>query len=366
MKRILYLMHVPWRWVKQRPHYLAEQLAAFYEVEVCFRKMYFVGKQLANDLPSAVPVHELFVIPPERFDVIWKLNCRLFGFQLRNVIGSYDLVWITHPLMLDLVESVLPAGIKVVYDCMDDALEFPRITKNSRLRQHVSSSEGKLATRSDVVFASTQTLKERISTRYGMPKHIEVLPNAIFLEKEEPGEVVRPDIAAAFHTAHCTLTYIGTVSEWFDFRLVLDTLDTCTEVTVLLFGPTEVPIPRHERLHHFGPVEHRQIYAIMALSNALIMPFKVNHLILGVDPVKLYEYIFACRPVVAVDYPEMGKFSEYVYLYGSDAEFRKLVTNVAANRLSLKTSADNHRSFASANTWGARTQWIQSVIDRLF
>lgn len=40
MKQILYLMHVPWGWIKQRPHFFAEYLAKDLIVDVYYKKLY--------------------------------------------------------------------------------------------------------------------------------------------------------------------------------------------------------------------------------------------------------------------------------------------------------------------------------------
>ena len=40
MKKILYLMHVPWGWIKQRPHFIAENLSKYYKVNVFYKKAY--------------------------------------------------------------------------------------------------------------------------------------------------------------------------------------------------------------------------------------------------------------------------------------------------------------------------------------
>ena len=366
MIKILYLMHIPWRWVKQRPHYIAEQMSGHYEVEVFFRKLYCIEQQLTNDHPPPLRTHEIFVLPLERFDAVWQLNCRIFSFQLRDTISRFDLVWITNPLMFDMVEPVLPLGMKVAYDCMDDALEFPRIKRDVRLRERVGVSERKLAARSDIVFASSQTLKERIAARYDLRKEIDVVTNAMFLGDRDPDPGPTLGIAGTFQSAPCRLTYIGTISEWFDFPLILEALDARKDVTVFLFGPTEVPIPVHDRLVYFGPVEHRHVYRIMAMSDALIMPFRINDLVLGVDPVKLYEYISSGKPVLAVEYPETRKFAEFVYLYNDSADFRELSSRVADKLLTSKMTPGQCAEFAEANTWGERTRFISARLDSLF
>ena len=37
MKKVLYVMHISWGWIKQRPQFLAEELAKYYEVDVFYR-----------------------------------------------------------------------------------------------------------------------------------------------------------------------------------------------------------------------------------------------------------------------------------------------------------------------------------------
>ena len=37
MKKIVYLMHVDWNWIKQRPHFIAGELSHFYDVEIFYR-----------------------------------------------------------------------------------------------------------------------------------------------------------------------------------------------------------------------------------------------------------------------------------------------------------------------------------------
>ena len=45
MKQILYLMHVPWGWIKQRPHFFAEYLAKDLIVDVYYKKAILVSKK---------------------------------------------------------------------------------------------------------------------------------------------------------------------------------------------------------------------------------------------------------------------------------------------------------------------------------
>jgi len=51
--KILYLMHVDWEWIKQRPQFIAEGLSKFYDVHVFFPVSYFnkfnkINKKINN------------------------------------------------------------------------------------------------------------------------------------------------------------------------------------------------------------------------------------------------------------------------------------------------------------------------------
>ena len=35
-KKILYIMHVDWNWIKQRPHFIAEELTTWYDIKVVY------------------------------------------------------------------------------------------------------------------------------------------------------------------------------------------------------------------------------------------------------------------------------------------------------------------------------------------
>ena len=48
--------------------------------------------------------------------------------------------------------------------------------------------------------------------------------------------------------------------------------------------------------------------------DACLIPFKVNSITEATDPVKMYEYLSAGKPVVSVALSELEPFREYLYL----------------------------------------------------
>lgn len=368
MKKILYLMHIPWGWIKQRPHFLAEHLAEFYEVRVSYRiyKNPFQKRTFVDNCASAkLDFQQLAVLPFNRYSPIASLNARVISIQLLNSIRSSDIVWITHPEMFEAVEAALPPDARIVYDCMDNYPEFSLIRKNPARYRRMLESERRLAERSSLVIASSRNLRDVLTERYGFLKECVVLNNGVYLDDWQLQHPLRTDIDRFFRDAGFKLTYIGTINDWFDCDLIMEALERFPELSFSCFGPSEIKLPRHERFVHFGAVEHKFLHEIMSRSDALIMPFRVDQLILGVDPVKLYEYIFSARPTIASAYPELTKFEEYIHLYEDGKAFFSLLSEIMAGNAGIKRPPGEYRQFAAENTWSHCVASIRPLLDQL-
>ena len=101
----------------------------------------------------------------------------------------------------------------------------------------------------------------------------------------------------------------------------------------------------------------------MKLSDALIMPFKINELIRSVNPVKLYEYIYSNKPIIAPLYTESKPFNKYVYLYDSKKELFDLVNSVECGNLVTKCTNDENMAFVLKNTWDYRVSEIIELLN---
>ena len=86
-KKILYVMHISWGWLKQRPHFLAESLNEENDVEViCWPTL--KDNTLNNDIKN-IKVSNLLRLPFDRNRVIYKLNnfiCKIQLFFKESII----------------------------------------------------------------------------------------------------------------------------------------------------------------------------------------------------------------------------------------------------------------------------------------
>lgn len=364
-------MHVPWGWIKQRPHFLAELLSQDYNVEVFYKKSFNVSsKNLLNkreDNYENLSINRFLIFPFNRFPILRNLeflNTFFIRYQLPK-ISVYDYVWITSPLLYSIVKPLLKKS-KIIYDCMDDAAEFPLAKRNVKLCSHILKSEAELLKDADIVFCSSDYLKAKILDRAHSNRKVTVVNNAISLPNVDNKYLcneVNDEILSKIEKLSYPLLYIGTISEWFDFNMMLLILDKFPEINLVLIGPSDCMIPSHPRIHHLGTVERKYIYTIMDAAWALIMPFVVDELIRSVNPVKMYEYIYMRKNIIAPFYSEMKKFSSYAYLYKTESELELIISNLLTNKQGVTESAGKEMQiFAENNTWDSRYNQIKKEL----
>lgn len=368
-KSMLYLMHVDWGWAKQRPHFVAEGLAQYFDVTVRFvhsfdRKL--VSKAAEDGL---VKISRIYRFPFARFAAVRKLNAAFARLQLILKIKSSSILWVTHPSMFSLVRGSAKAGSVVIYDCMDDVLEFPDTKYDPAKRHAMERLEGALMDRADIVYSSSHYLKTKLQDRYAVGAgKIHVVNNGINLAQHDAvhgleGAVpLRDLLGPAFDVKGKKIVYIGTISEWFDFDIVLSTLKEQNNISYVIVGPCEIEPPKHPRLFVVPPVKHHDVARIMDWADALVMPFRLTELIRSVNPVKVYEYIHAGKPAVVLRYGETEVFDPYVHLYDSERAFSRIVARIAEGTLPARADRAAAERFVQGSSWTARVDDMVSTL----
>lgn len=350
--RLLYLMHVDWRWIKQRPHFIAEHLAEKHDVLAAFRINPARGRLSGN----TSRVHRIPLLPiPRRWG---RWSERLDSFFQKIWVGMIslffrpDAVWITFPTIFSYLPFWL-GNVPIVYDCMDDAGCF---YKDPRTSERVKREECRLVGAASKVLCSSRTLMERLSERCGNAEKMELVRNGISEDLVET--VAFSDEPHDEKKAFTDLAYVGTISEWFDFPLVVSALDKMPSLRLHLIGPADCEIPKHDRIVYHGVVDRAGLREFVKPFDAFVMPFIVNPLIEGVDPVKLYEYIAFGKPVVCVFYREVERFGPYVHLYSTADEFDSFMERLCSGDLELKADSEKVKDFLKESTWSKRAEGI--------
>jgi len=371
MKNILYLMHVHWGWIKQRPHFIAEYLSLDndYAVTAFCESSYKNDVLTNNQVPTSLKLNELSRLPFGRFRIIRWLNVQFYRFQIRKSIANADIIWITYPYLFNWVEGMISDRVQLVYDCMDDALEAPLVKNDQGKRTALNILERRILQRANLVIASSDNLKSKLIERYMLnPDSISVVNNAVNVKPINDREFLKSDAfilleKAIANTTQIKIMYLGTVSNWIDFELIYKSLKNFPEIVYIFIGPKEFTPTPHDRLIFIPPIPHDEVSNAMAYADALIMPFEISDFIKGVNPVKVYEYIYSHKPTIVVGYPETEKFSDYVYLYHNENELFYILKMLIEKKLLNNISDEERLVFISKNTWLARTRSIKILIN---
>lgn len=364
MKKILYIMGESWYWIKQRPHFFAEYLSRDYHIDLVFEKRY--TNKVENAVPSNISCHELYKLPKTHNSVIRKINNSLIKSSLKKIVQAekYDVILINNYKHFNLIEKYISADDFIVYDCMDDFMEFKGSKRHESVQKEIYNQEKSLFSRSNLVIFSSEYLKEKLSRRYYLKDNSIVINNAVELNFDETETSLPESLSSLFRQDMKNICYIGTVSDWFDFNLLLKSLDTFQNINFILIGPSDTDIPKHERLQKHAQIPHNKVLSVMKKADLLIMPFVVNELVRSVNPVKVYEYIYSRTPSLVVNYEETERFRDFVYLYRNEEEFFSIINKLLSNNLPSLISEENAVAFANENTWEKRINILKEYLKK--
>jgi len=250
-------------------------------------------------------------------------------------------------------------GWKLVYDCMDLHSGF------SDKRPSLEQEETSLLQISDIVLASSHLLYEYVKQ---FNKNAFLVPNGTDFEffHQSYTNTANKDI---HRYRHPIVGYYGAISDWFDTQLVGELASDHPEWTFVLIGDTHMadlnPLEGLPNLHLLGEKPYSQLPDYLTIFDVCIIPFKDIPLTNATNPVKLFEYLSAGKPVVSTRLNEISKYEEYVRLAKTKEEWEiainKSLVEVKTPRL-LKKRFD----FAQQNTWEERAHKIMFEASKLF
>jgi len=239
---------------------------------------------------------------------------------------------------------------RVVYDCMDEWDNFPRINPASL------QIETRLVEACDLLVVTAQRLVEKWRSR---SKPTVLARNAadyeFYASRCLPNSLL-PGIQ------HPVIGYFGAIADWFDVNLLAEAAERRPDYTfVLLGGVFETDVSRLQSLPNvklLGQQPYKTMPQYLYHFDVCTIPFKINPITEATDPVKLYEYLSGGKPVVATKMAELEQYRDYVYLAENAEDFvAKLDTALAERDPELP---EKRRTIARQHTWKSRYEAIEA------
>jgi GT2 family glycosyltransferase/glycosyltransferase involved in cell wall biosynthesis len=257
---------------------------------------------------------------------------------------------VQHPYWSPLVRAVPNA--RVIYDCMDHHAGFENNASS------VLSAESRLLRDSDLVIVTSLWLEEEVGKD---TRACALVRNACEYEffHQAPAEVFRDP------EGRQVIGYYGAIAEWFDLDLVRAIALAHRDALVLLVGSDTVGAGKAladlPNVKMIGEVRYDTLPYWLHGFDVALLPFRVIPLTLATNPVKVYEYLAAGKPVVVVDVPEMAQFEGLVRIGSTHEEFVEHVSAALSGDFPPDERAARQQ-FAAGQTWDHRARAIDEAI----
>ena len=345
-------MGIDWYWIKQRPQILAEYLAKDYEVTVVYLKEVFCKQELRKDKDELEKSYAIPAIPYRDKNILVHVVQKSFFYKIMKKADEYDIIWVGQPLLYNYIPSTYRG--KIIYDCMDN---HEALCSDSKIKKVIHKTEIELGKRADTIFASSMGLCSKMQAVGGMEKVILIRNGFVFDKIYPPLQVSSND------NIGLKIGYFGTIAEWFDFSLLMRSLERFPDLEYYLWGPISgIELPKHPRLKIKGVIEHNKLWENVKNMDALIMPFKVNDIIKDVDPVKLYEYISMGKPIISIKYKEIVRFEKFTFFYDNYEEYLRILKEMLNHKIGSKYDVIEQHEFLHLNSWDNRYKRIKEYL----
>jgi glycosyltransferase involved in cell wall biosynthesis len=237
----------------------------------------------------------------------------------------------------------------VVYDCMDFHAGF----KNNARR--MLEEEEELIRQADIVLTSSARLSERVAR---------LRPNILIRNGCEPAHFA-PGLPVRRLSERPVVGYFGVLDHWLDTALVAEAARTYGAWDFVLIGRRQdCDLDALRRLPNVRIVDE-QAYAVLPEFargfDVCIIPFLVNDLTLHTNPVKMYEYLAAGKPVVGTAMPELMIAQGLVTVARDREDFIARLADAMATHDAPEQVA-RRVAFAMKETWADRVDRLESAL----
>ncbi|HDZ9219483.1 TPA: glycosyltransferase [Vibrio cholerae] len=240
----------------------------------------------------------------------------------------------------------------VVYDCMDHHAGFSTNSFEMLKQENTLLKEADLViTTAELLSKNISEARENVIIRNGAEiDYFKATPSEELLEKSRP-----------------VVGYYGAIAEWFDTDLVLKTAKLLPQYDFVLIGnvTTDVSCFKNQsNIKLLGEVPYKDLTKYLVSFDVCIIPFIINDLTLCTNPVKVYEYLAAGKPVVATAMPEVVLIEEKVFI-ASDAEAFSLSIEKAMETKDDAELVTDRKKWAESHDWLERARHLESEMELL-
>ncbi len=276
--------------------------------------------------------------------------------------NSSPILWLFRPGQQHWIDQLHPR--LVIYHVVDEYSAYPNLTHAQAQRQR--DLDRQLTDRADLVFCTAQSL---VDARLPLNPDTHYMPNAVDYDTFQSALAQSPSHPVAQSPGHPVLGVVGGINAKVDLALLAEAAARRPDWRIELVGPLSYGLDEGEvarlralpNVRFAGAVLPDEVPAIMAGCDVGLIPYKLNEQTRHVNPLKVYEYLAAGRPVVGTALPELAQFEPLVRLAG-DVDGFVAAVEAALVEADAPQAVAARLAVAAANTWDARVERMLVLI----
>jgi glycosyltransferase involved in cell wall biosynthesis len=309
------------------------------------------------------PTEKTVVCNPQVLPLVYNnfvgwINRFLLKRQFSKILPVHNfesyLLWIGTPTAANFVDLFSP--LLTIYNPVDRFSAFPFVVKNK-----IMAYEEEIARKADLIIGTSGKIREDLlpyndnchAVRHGV--HYRHFKNGA------AGNELPDDLKGIQQPI---IGFFGGLTYRVNFDLIRKAAMAYPEASIVLLGEKKANLDDLNditNIHILGFKDFAVLPAYLKHFKVCLIPYHVNELTEGVDPIKLREYLCLGKAVVSVDLPEVRELSELVYIGADQTEFIEKIGNalkeddaeVIGQRMALVKKSD----------WSIKIQEIAELIN---
>ena len=334
MATIVYPATIDYEWMYQRPQQLLKAFAEQGHRTIFYNYDYFFKQK--------EPKIELY---PNFFLCRAEVPLEKIG------IDEPIVLWITYPNHVKYVGKFKEK--LVVFDALDEPTgEF----------EFWANDVDNIANKADVIFATAKKMYD-----YHIKKHdnVHMCPNGADYEYfSKAQKLFAPKPKDLPKNDRPIIGYFGAIASWIDWELIRYISTQNKHFNFVIIGPLydkfRDPV-RANNIYYLGRKDYSELPKYLQWFDVCMIPFKVTPMIEGCNPIKMYEYLSAGKPVITTNMPETSQFKE-IYIGRTKEEFNQKIHQVLLEKNNID-KINQRIELAKNNSWTHRATEALEVIE---
>ena len=286
---------------------------------------------------------------------------RLIQSWSRSVRLTTPIIWtfLPSPLTIELIGKMSYKSL--IYYCIDS------FEKSSRSASRIRSYENKLIKKADLIFVTSERLKERCEP---FNEKIYKFPFTVNYEKFSSRLENDTDSTPSEYSkiSGPVIGYVGGLHRWLDLDLIVQVATACPDINFVFIGPEQESMDRLRKMPNiylWGAKDHDRLPVYLKGFDVGWIPYRITDYTQSVYPTKLNEYLAVGLPVLSTRLLEIELFQKdypgIVDILDIDKNPETQLRDSVKSRYE-KDMVKRRQSIAMDNSWTARLDKMQALV----